>query len=445
MRFSPVKRTWREKRPSLRIEQAIYGDHDVGGYRFLARSAGFLDDWLPLAQRLCTGFGERPAGVLCPAAIFSLPFGARHVAVVQVADQGRDDAGRPGALAFRLLAVPKALYADLGGDPFLIADRFQPDWHARGELPALEWEFGVPEKRTVEQVRRVIDVAPERTALLLGGAQVLVDGGRLVFERKEPDSRVIRDLWMLLPTATRTSLWPATFAFANTHRFHVLAVPFAFGPDYVDYVTEPQAGDYPEERYEQALHVAVETGNQAELDALFSRRSRAQVMRLAWVLLAVFALAAFMMRLPVGPPDANRAEKTVEQKQDKPAETAMKLPPEDALPALTAPQRAELAARLQETGRRLGVQLPAGKSERALGQAVVELDRAIDLKKGKDKPKRDPGDLETITPAQRRLRALLWKHGVAEYDEVKLNPNELIERLEKKLARDGIVKEAVSD
>ena len=28
------------------IEQALYGGQDAGGYRFLARSPGFGDDWL---------------------------------------------------------------------------------------------------------------------------------------------------------------------------------------------------------------------------------------------------------------------------------------------------------------------------------------------------------------------------------------------------------------
>ena len=56
---------------SDRMEQAIYGSHPGGGYRFLARSPGFLEQWLPEAQRLCTGFGERTHGVTCPAAVFA--------------------------------------------------------------------------------------------------------------------------------------------------------------------------------------------------------------------------------------------------------------------------------------------------------------------------------------------------------------------------------------
>src|SRR5438128_11945822 len=111
--------------PDILLEQALYGAHDSGGYRFLARSPGFLDDWLPEAERLCAGFGERPAGVACPGCVFAKPFGKQHLAVVQVADQGTDDAGRPGALAFRLLVMPRAFYA---GDPFALAERLPPAW-----------------------------------------------------------------------------------------------------------------------------------------------------------------------------------------------------------------------------------------------------------------------------------------------------------------------------
>src|SRR4051812_24891006 len=163
------------------IEQALYGGQDAGGYQFLARSPGFRDEWLPAAQRLCAGFGERPAGVRCPACVFARPFGKQHVAVVQAADQGADDTGRPGALAFRLLVFPRRDYAAHVGDPFLAADRFPPPWDARGELPALRWPTAEPPPRTVAAVRRFLQGPDGPT--LLGGIQVLVDGGRLVFER----------------------------------------------------------------------------------------------------------------------------------------------------------------------------------------------------------------------------------------------------------------------
>src|SRR6516225_6967049 len=131
------------KDQTIAIEQAMYLVQGNSGYRLLARSPGFVDDWLPLAEQLCSGFGKRPAGVACPACLFAQPFGKRQVAVVQVADQGSDHAGRPAGLGFRLLILAGSDYLKLGGDPFLIADRFPAPWTARGELPTLvgpaEW------------------------------------------------------------------------------------------------------------------------------------------------------------------------------------------------------------------------------------------------------------------------------------------------------------------
>src|SRR5438876_8151940 len=115
-------------RAGVSMEHAVYGSHAGGGYRFLAKSQGFLVDWLPLAERLCMGFGERPTGVSCPACVFAQPFAKRHVAVVQVADQGSDDAGRPGALAYYLLVMPNETYSAWDGNPFAIADHYPPAW-----------------------------------------------------------------------------------------------------------------------------------------------------------------------------------------------------------------------------------------------------------------------------------------------------------------------------
>src|SRR5262245_27561152 len=211
------------------IEQALYGSQDAGGYRFLARSPGFADDWLAEAERLCTGFGERPAGASCPAAVFARPFGRGHVAVVQVAEQGHDDQGRPGALAFRLLVFPRRLYAELGGDPFWLAEQCPPPWSARGELPALTWTAGPAPYRTVAELQALLQKGEHHSATLLGGAQVLLDGGRLAFERPAPATELLRDLWTMLPTASRAEMWPASFAYGNAHRFHALAVPHATG------------------------------------------------------------------------------------------------------------------------------------------------------------------------------------------------------------------------
>src|SRR5437879_13650320 len=116
------------------IEQALYRRHAGAAPALLRRSPGFAEDWLPAVGLLLLGFGERPAGVTCPAAVFARPLGSKHVAVVQAADRGVDDAGRPGALGFRLLVLPRDAYAFLGGDPVSLADAYPPSWEASGRL-----------------------------------------------------------------------------------------------------------------------------------------------------------------------------------------------------------------------------------------------------------------------------------------------------------------------
>jgi hypothetical protein len=421
----------------MRIEQAIYGGQDTGGYRFLARSGGFRDDWLTDAEQLCTGFGERPAGVACPLALFTLPLNSAHVAIVQVADQGRDDSGRPGALAFRLLVVPRRLYADLGGDPFFIADQYPPPWDDRGELPALEWTAGAPPQRTIDQIRAVLDVPISPT--LLGGVQALLDGGKLVFQRPEPDMPLLRSLWALLPTASRSEMWPATFAFDNVHGFHVVVSPRTDVPGFEGYLPEEQAGDYPEGNYERALQVAAEESDQADLDALFSRRSRAQMIRLGLLMLGGFAVAAlFVARPPSTPlPTGTSPKETPKTSKGAPTEPPLQLPRADAYPRLDPAECTLLAERLRHLGARIGVTLPAGNSTRDVAESLARLDARLDElapRKG-----RDPGKLADLGPPQRQLRALLWKHGVPDYAEQGLNTLELLERLEQQLLRAGLI------
>jgi hypothetical protein len=416
---------------SMLIEQAIYGSRDEEGYRFLARSPGFAADWLAGAERLCTGFGERPGGVTCPACLFALPFGPRRVAIVQVADQGQDDTGRPGILGFRLLILPRSLYVDLGGDPFWIADQLPPpSWEipASEELPTLEWSV-TPPRRLVADLEPILK--SPHSATYLGATQALVDGGKVVIERQGPDPLFMRSLWALLPTATRCELWPASFAFDNTHGFDALAVPRAEGPEYATYLLEARAGEYPEGRYEHALQRAVEAGDQGEVDALLARRSHTQMLRLAVVLLLGFILIPIIFQLIPGPapillpPPAKKVE-------------VLHLPPVHECPRLTEGTRDKLATRLQALGKRLGLTLPAGSSEGDLKQSIAQLDDKL----GTPHPGRNPGPLNELGPIQRQLRALLWKHEVAEYQERRLNPIELVEKLEQQLQDKKIVQDA---
>jgi hypothetical protein len=422
--------------PDIPIEQAIYGNAEAGGYRFLARSPGFLDDWLPEAERLCTGFGERPAGVPCPGAVFARPFGPKHVAVVQAADQGSDDAHRPGALGFHVLILPRTDYAEWIGDPFAVADRYPPTWTARGILPSLSWPVEPPPRRTVAQVQQALKNGDSPT--LLGTVQALIDSGRVVFERSAPAGQLLRDLWLLLPNSSRAELWPASFAFGNDLQFDVLATPRVDAARFHDYLTEEQAGDYPQGRYELGLQIAAETGDQRELEALFARRSSRQTLKLA-VILLVFALVVALTVQLLKLPAVKRARATSAAAPGQRIHSGKLAGPE--LPERYPPLTIEMRQRLAEALRPL-----ADKGQLEPRPEAVSVEQLLEgwQQRLTAAAQREPAQadvvlrLQTIKQpgdAERHLRLLLWAQGIARYDDPRLNPVELVELLQQKVGR----------
>jgi hypothetical protein len=291
------------------VEQALYHRRDDQTAELQGRSAAFADDWLPEAERIIHGFGFPPGGVACPLAVFALPLAPRQVTVVRVAAQA-DGAGRR-CLAFHFLVMDRASYERFVGDPFALARGLPTAWGKRGELPALSWPAEPLPARTVADVQKVLrrvkasalrdDEDPEspdfqrtvensESPALLGGVQVLVDGGKLVFTRPQSDLALVESLWTLLPYSTRGKLWPASFAFGNDLGFDVIVVPRLNVADFEGYTTEEQAALYPQGSYELALQMAAESGDQRELETVFRRRNSSEVLRLALVLLAGMAL-----------------------------------------------------------------------------------------------------------------------------------------------------------
>jgi hypothetical protein len=265
--------------------------------RLAAKSAEFDDAWAAPLLALCEGFGDRPIGVACPAAIFAHRLGRRHVAVVEVRDAGPD-------LRFDARVLLHRDYVQLGGDPFAIAERFPPT----DELVTFAALAPLATTASLDVIRGLLQrtkaangthVADGPT--LLGGVQVLVDGGKLIAERSAPDPAFVRAIWTLLPIGSRARLWPTSFAFSTALGFDVAVVPRLEQGIENGYLTEQQAGDYPAGSYELALQTAVEDGDEAEVRHLLSRPP-ARPMKLGMTLLLAVTVLAVTTRWILPPP-----------------------------------------------------------------------------------------------------------------------------------------------
>jgi hypothetical protein len=264
------------------IQQLIL--HRSGGAPKIVAQSGTLDFASEEALlKMAVLFGERPTGVACNCAIFARPLGKSRV-VVRVADR------LDGSLAFHILILSRELYSVLG-DPFAISDCFPVNFEARGAIPELAWNpEWLPPRRDVKELLKQLKAGD--SPLLLGTTQALLDGAHIAIARPAPDPVLVRTVWQLLPDKVRNELWPATFAFGNDLNFDLAIVP----KEQPGFLTQEQAKDYPEGRYELNLQIAIESEDQRELDRLLTRRSSKEVLRMAAMMLLLVFVATAILR-----------------------------------------------------------------------------------------------------------------------------------------------------
>lgn len=308
--------------PPITLEQALYVRPDHQQPRLVGRSPGFADAWLDDAEQLVLGFGARRNGLPCPLSVFARPLTKNHIAIVRVKDENADF---PTAMRFHFLIVEQRSYEAWIRDPFILAEKIAPTWDTVDGMPGATIPEEAFRPRTVEQVQAVLkrvkasalkeDEDPEapdfertpensESPALLGGVQILIDGGRLVFERPRGDLQLAAGMWLLLPERTRCRLWPASFAFSDELDFDLLIVPELEERMLADYRTEDQAAEYPDGNYEFALQHAAETGDQRELDAVFRKRDSRQTIRLALAVLVLVSVLVLISRWEPGAPRA---------------------------------------------------------------------------------------------------------------------------------------------
>jgi hypothetical protein len=110
-----------------------------------------------------------------------------------------------------------------------------------------------------------------------------------------------------------------------------------------------------------------------------------------------------------------------------PAPAQMDLAPPANFAPLNDQERKMLTPALAQLAEKVHVPQPQPAT-------AEDLLQAIDDKLGTPDPARSPGPLKDQGPPLRQLRVLLWKHDVPGYNDLRLNPKELVDRLQERLA-----------
>ena len=255
---------------------------DTAGPRVVGRSAGIPFEIEEHALKLAVKFGVRPEGTTCPPGVFVVRSQSGPLIFLTTF---AELPGHGSTLAFRTTYFDTSLRG--GIDPLDYESRF-PAKGAKGDLDPIEWEGATGPQRTVATVRDILKAGD--SSLLLGVAQALLDGCKIALIQSEVGPNFAREVWQLLPEMARAELTVATFACSVDLNVNLAVLPDGV-PIPSGFLTANQAREYPEGRYELALQLAAENGNQAELDRLFARKTSNQILRMV-VAMILFALVA---------------------------------------------------------------------------------------------------------------------------------------------------------
>lgn len=201
--------------PAVPFEQAVYGSFPFWdrGYAILAQSPGCRPEWLGELRAACQRYGERPPGAAEAGGLFALRLASGPWMIVRPSEQGCDDQGRPGALAFHALFVSPAHYRKAGYDPFRFAGALVSEWTAQTDaLPRGVCTFSA-DAGEIDDPRAgpIVDALARRRTVAL--------------EADGPIDALARQVWRALPRSVRKRATVATWAFRNAPGFDLIAVP----------------------------------------------------------------------------------------------------------------------------------------------------------------------------------------------------------------------------
>ena len=204
---------------SIRFEQAVYGSFPFWdkGYAILAKSPGCRREWLADFQTVCRRYGERPRDAAEAGGLLALKLPSGPWAVVRPSPQGRDDRGRPGALAFHAIFLSGSDYRRIGAFPFDLVPFLRSDWSAETvDLPAGALDVDHP---------ALAEPTPPTDSHVAAIVAALREKRRVALEADGPIDDLARRVWLALPVRRRSRLSLATWTFAIGDRYDFAGLP----------------------------------------------------------------------------------------------------------------------------------------------------------------------------------------------------------------------------
>ncbi len=204
--------------------------------------------------------------------------------------------------SFHFLIMQKSLFNAIL-NPFEIARKFPAPWHTSHRLETLHWqEEWTSPLRSAAKLQSILKNG--NSPWLLGAAQALIEDGKMILYRHQPMNAPIEHLWELLPYSVQQHITFSSLCFKEDLDLNIMVLPVenANNTDHPEtaavpgYFSEEQILDFPDGRYEHSLQIAIQSGDQREIDLLFARRNSRQTLKMMILLLLGLALASFLMK-----------------------------------------------------------------------------------------------------------------------------------------------------
>src|SRR5262245_29399162 len=201
----------------IRYEQAVYGSFPFWdrGYATWAHSPGCRPEWLDWLGATCPRIGPPPPGE-STGGLCALRPDRETWAIIGTYDQGTDDRGRPGAVAFHALFLSARDHRELDGDPFRLAHRLRRDWGPDDrDLDAVIMDLPSPDTASTGE-------ADEKARQLTSR---IARGERIGLPSKTPIDELAREVWRALPRSVRLRATLATWTNATDLGCNLAAGP----------------------------------------------------------------------------------------------------------------------------------------------------------------------------------------------------------------------------